>query len=304
MTAKRAQTQSSMAHSLHESLLQQQQLPSPQSSGAARSLRPTKSRNLTSEGTASSRASVMLSPGGSTEDEDVEHQQQHDIPSDDRDRMRVPSSASPSPMKGPRGVRSSVSPAKSDVRAGAMLALQESVASLLGKRSSPEDEEEGGGVLPAMESVGESESARGAGGKRKRAQRGKGGSRGKAAPVKRRSPVGVREDHGDVGISLSAFEPYGGSGALPQPGDVGVVAEQSLRVVFEDPAQLEERQRLMSLLKTNGNGAAGSKKDLGGVKREGGGSMEEIESGTLSGRSTRSASARVTRRSGRVSGAE
>ncbi|KAF6756825.1 hypothetical protein DFP72DRAFT_892416 [Ephemerocybe angulata] len=298
----RAQTESSMAHSLRESLGQQQQLPSPQSSGAARSLRPTKSRKLTSEGTASStsRASAMPSSGGSTEDEEDEHQQQHHIPSDDRDRMRVPSSASPSPMKGP-GMRSSVSPAKSDVRAGAMLALQESVASLLGKRTSPEDEEEGGGVLPAAESVGESESARGAGGKRKRAQRGKGGSRGKAAAVKRRSPVGVRED--DVGISLSAFELYGGSGALPQPGDVGGVEEQSLRVVFEDPAQLEERQRLMSLLKTNGNGAAGSKKDLGGVKAEGGGSMEEIESGTLSGRSTRSASARVTRRSGRVSGA-
>lgn len=85
-------------------------------------------------------------------------------------------------------------------------------------------------------------------------------------------------------MALSAFAPYGAANADDESQRLDDV---SARVVYEDPAQLQERQRLMSLLKTT------SKSSISDA-------AESIET-TLSVSSV-SASARVTRRSVRLSG--
>lgn len=91
------------------------------------------------------------------------------------DRDRVPSSKSPSPMKIPVKRMGSMSPVKMDP--GHARALQDSIASLLGKRGTPERDNSGGG---AVEGGGEASSPRGGDGdkgernaKRKKPQRAK-----------------------------------------------------------------------------------------------------------------------------------
>ena len=91
------------------------------------------------------------------------------------------------------------------------------------------------------------------------------------------------------GVSLSAFDPYGAGGAGGGDEESQRYEEQSLRVVYEDPAQLQERERLINLLgNTSSKGSIISQEE----------STLSGSSARLSGISTRSS----TRRSARVSG--
>lgn len=101
--------------------------------------RGNKLRKLTHTSTPSRKA-TSTAASTKTQSDDADY----------RDVLRIPSSESPSPMKIAHLQRnSSISPAKLDP--GAAKALHESIASLLGKRHSAEDDE-----LPAVESVEES----------------------------------------------------------------------------------------------------------------------------------------------------
>ncbi|KAF7331558.1 hypothetical protein MKEN_00035100 [Mycena kentingensis (nom. inval.)] len=151
----------------------------------------------------------------------------------------VPSSASPSPIK--RGV--SITPPK--IPEARTRALQESIVSLLGKHSRPETPEDGG------------ETVQGRPGKRNRAQR-KAQSRHPSDAVPQAPPPAPVK-----------FPLFGGPRSQsPGTGDdlyegmsVSLGAEeQSMRVVYEDPEQRQEKQRLaelvgMSLESETGHGA-------------------------------------------------
>ncbi|KAJ7236947.1 hypothetical protein C8J57DRAFT_1728118 [Mycena rebaudengoi] len=141
--------------------------------------------------------------------------------------MRIPSSSSPSPLR--RGV--SVSPAKiPDERTKA---LQESITSLLGKRGSAmlDDEQE------LQQPPGR---------KRGRAQRSKPQSRQPSIHPALADPAPDRALDGDVfggGRSLSPGYAEGLSLGADEHEH-----EQSLQVMYEDPGQRAELQRLTSLI--------------------------------------------------------
>ncbi|KAI0064954.1 hypothetical protein BV25DRAFT_1914101 [Artomyces pyxidatus] len=149
--------------------------------------------------------------GSETEDEGDEH-------------ARVPSSATPSPMKMPPVGPSKSTPVSSPVRpvvseAGAR-ALQESITNLLGKRTSMDDTEDVGRVR---------------GGKRARP----------------RSKPQSRQDSGAGESVVTVPEVYDASYAYSE--DIHLLrgtnnADESGMVMYEDPAQRAERRRLMSLL--------------------------------------------------------
>ncbi|KAJ7446893.1 hypothetical protein B0H11DRAFT_2083694 [Mycena galericulata] len=134
---------------------------------------------------------------------------------------RVPSSASPSPLR--RGV--SVSPGKiPDQRTKA---LQESIVSLLGKRPATPDDE-----VPA-----------GRAGKRGRPHRSKPQSRHASDALPVHAPPAEELSVFGVGRSLSPGPDDGTSYEGLSIGD-----EQSMRVMYEDPGQREELRRLASLI--------------------------------------------------------
>ncbi|KAJ3548746.1 hypothetical protein NMY22_g1144 [Coprinellus aureogranulatus] len=210
-----------------------------------RSLRGSKSRKLTQQSTPSRKGTQTATSSQAPS----EHNDDNNLA--DYREQRIPSSESPSPMKPPPLQRnSSISPAKLDP--GAAKALHESIASLLGKRHSPEDDE-----LPNVETVEENSPAtkKGAGtsgAKRaKRPLRAKTTTRSRAKGRKSPSPQRANA-RVDGAVSLSAFDPYGAAKADEESQRLDDV---SARVVFEDPAQKEERRRLMSLLKTNSRGS-------------------------------------------------
>lgn len=129
---------------------ERQQLSPQQDQPPRRSARPNKSRKLTNQSTPSRKDScATLSSQAQSAYGDNNNADYRDV--------RIPSSESPSPMKPPPLQRnSSISPAKLDP--GAAKALHESIASLLGKRHSPEDDE-----LPNVESVEETPATKGGG---------------------------------------------------------------------------------------------------------------------------------------------
>jgi hypothetical protein len=95
----------------------------------------------------------------------------------------------------------------------------------------------------------------------------------------------------DAVVSLSAFDPYGAAHPDEESHSQKRFKEDiSARVLYEDPAQLQERQRLMNLLKTNG-----SKSSIG----DGTDSIETAFTPVSSGKSV---GERATRRSVRLSG--
>ncbi|KJA25092.1 hypothetical protein HYPSUDRAFT_214141 [Hypholoma sublateritium FD-334 SS-4] len=161
------------------------------------------------------------------------------------DDVRVPSSTSPSPMKAPlqrSTSRSSLSPMKVDHEA--TKALQESITSLLGKRPSPEGDEAGAltGVGPAHRN-----------GKRARPQRSKPQSRqpsdaqlaARVAESSKSARMARKPDPGlPAGYNDGAINPFDSSYAddlSPQ--------EESMRVMYEDPGQRDEKKRIMNLLR-------------------------------------------------------
>ncbi|KAJ7123099.1 hypothetical protein C8R44DRAFT_919020 [Mycena epipterygia] len=154
---------------------------------------------------------------------------------------RVPSSASPSPLR--RGA--SVSPAKiPDERTKA---LQDSIASLLGKRAAPAVAED----APR---------------KRGRAQRSKPQSRqvSDVLPVYH-APEGDLSGFGG-GRTLSPGPDDGACEGLSLGAD-----EQSLRVMYEDPGQRAELERLALMIgePLEGSGAGGKKKPRRSARRSG-----------------------------------
>ncbi|RXW18764.1 hypothetical protein EST38_g7083 [Candolleomyces aberdarensis] len=288
----------SIAHTLNESMLleqEEQQKQQRSTQRGAEKRRPNKSRKLTDQSTPSRKSSTGLF-GHPEEDGEGNGNGDGDNPN-----IPIPSSKSPSPMKGPRRL-SSMSPTKMDP--GAAKALQESIASLLGKRQSPEDDEDNGvgDSLPRVESAAELSNEASSDGnkaeettksrspaKRKRPQRAKPVARAKAS--RRKSPPAPSAQV--EGVSLSAFDPYGAGGAAGGDEESQRHEEQSLRVVYEDPAQLQERERLINLLgKTSSKGSIVSQEESISTMTLSGSSAR------LSGVSTRSS----TRRSARVSG--
>ncbi|EAU85222.2 hypothetical protein CC1G_06238 [Coprinopsis cinerea okayama7 len=183
---------------------------------------------------------------------------------DDRDMMRIPSSKSPSPMKLPLRRHASKSPVKLDP--GQTKLLHESIQSLLGKRGPPDAAAEQGGDEDP-DSLQTVDSARNS--KRKKGQRAKPPARPKAqrsrttTTASRRSPPEPSPAPVD-GISLGAFN-YG----VEEESQRLDEQQQSVRVVYEDPAQLEERQRLMNMLKANSQveGSLPSSGSLGKTRR-------------------------------------
>ncbi|TEB31512.1 hypothetical protein FA13DRAFT_1663343, partial [Coprinellus micaceus] len=239
--------------------------------------RGNKLRKLTHTSTPSRKA-TSTAASTQTQSDDADY----------RDVLRIPSSESPSPMKIAHLQRnSSISPAKLDP--GAAKALHESIASLLGKRHSAEDDE-----LPAVESVEESAAGKSGGNggsaikRPKRPLRAKASTRARAKARKSSSPppAGVPVD---AVVSLSAFDPYGAAHPDEESHSQKRFKEDiSARVLYEDPAQLQERQRLMNLLKTNG-----SKSSIG----DGTDSIETAFTPVSSGKSV---GGRATRRSVRL----
>ncbi|KAJ3511371.1 hypothetical protein NLJ89_g4136 [Agrocybe chaxingu] len=172
------------------------------------------------------------------------------------DPGRIPSSKSPSPMKAPAPLRHSgssrlsLSPVKIDHEA--TKALQESITSLLGKRPSPDGDE-----LPGP-ATGK--------GKRARPQRAKAQSR-QASSAKIGEPaappvaaprlrttrsrttaaVAAAAYHADTALNPFASYPDESIGI---PGAETQSQQESMRVMYEDPGMMDEKKRLMSLLKS------------------------------------------------------
>ncbi|TFK73235.1 hypothetical protein BDN72DRAFT_956649 [Pluteus cervinus] len=237
-----------------------------------------------------------------------EHQQQLSqplpqgaVPSSQDDEKRIPSSRTPSPMKTPQAVlrrRTSMSPTKLVVDPDAAKALKESITSLLGKRPSEED-------APGAQTMG------GRPGKRVRPQRSK-------AQLKETSnnqvlsistipapdfgeTIQMFESIEDVNTSLSGEGDEEGLGVgARHPGD------DSMRVSYEDPAQMDERKRLMNLLKSQAEIDVDAEepekkkvKTKGGGGKSRSGSARTASSASASGGSAPGAS---LRRSTRVAG--
>ncbi|KAF8151040.1 hypothetical protein B0H34DRAFT_160966 [Crassisporium funariophilum] len=178
---------------------------------------------------------------------------------------RIPSSKSPSPMKSLRRVgstsstRQSLSPVKIDCEKAK--ALQESITSLLGKRPSPD--EEAGGI--AVEGAGGA-GVNGRNGKRARPTRSKPQTRQssdakiaqqrspppKPAPKPRKSTTSKRS-RPLADALMNPFDSYShenehdDDNELLESGAKG--QDESVRVMYEDPGQRDEKKRLMSLLK-------------------------------------------------------
>jgi len=172
----------------------------------------------------------------------------------DLQQRRVPSSTSPSPMKPPSlqkcgSSRQSLSPVK--INPEATKALQESITSLLGKRPSPDVEE-----LTTAGTAGRVKGPRP--GKRVRPQRSKvrRGSelqKGEPPKVRRSSPAATATALCIDGPAVYA-DPLNPFGSYAD--EVGVVdgappesQQESIRVVYEDPGQRDEKMRLMNILK-------------------------------------------------------
>ncbi|TFK21460.1 hypothetical protein FA15DRAFT_672523 [Coprinopsis marcescibilis] len=166
---------------------------------------------------------------------------------------RIPSSKSPSPMKMPISRRvSSMSPAKFDPGH-----LKDSIESLLGKRSSPDEEPVEAGNENAESAQVEDPTNGARNTKRKRPQRGKATARIRAQRTRSTTTTMTRSGKSSSpapalapvleGVSLSAFNAYG---AMDDESQALDELQQSARVVYEDPAQVQERDRLMNMLKT------------------------------------------------------
>ncbi|KAF9525812.1 hypothetical protein CPB83DRAFT_858926 [Crepidotus variabilis] len=251
------------------------------------------------------------------------------------DQERVPSSRTPSPMKTPSSSlrktastssRLSVSPVKFDKQVAK--ALQESIKSLLGKRSSPESDELGGvesesEELPPQPVLVEVAPRGGRAGKKLRPQRSRPQVRQASeasvpvpvpAPpsaVKKRSKAGsqkhgpspnrprtraARKSAAAASGNPDAFiaNPFGSYGDESQNGADKLESQQeSIRVMYEDGSQRDEQKRLISLLKTNSGNA---------VLAAGAGVSVAVESETLTLGASTSSALRQTRRSARVAG--
>ncbi|KAF8193425.1 hypothetical protein BJ912DRAFT_241190 [Pholiota molesta] len=186
---------------------------------------------------------------------------------------RVPSSKSPSPMKAPPGLvrtssRASLSPVKIDPQA--TKALQESITTLLGKRPAPEGGESGSGG--AAEGTGAVGQGAGRGGKRARPQRKpqsrqpshnkigeqSGGSSNSNNTTQKTNPnAGLPQAFKEAAFASSTYDDLSISGGSSSTRS----QEESMRVMYEDPGQRDEKRRLMSLLKSQSGGEeeAGSK---------------------------------------------
>ncbi|KAF8813526.1 hypothetical protein BYT27DRAFT_7131662 [Phlegmacium glaucopus] len=189
-------------------------------------------------------------------------------------RIRVPSSKSPSPMKslqnihanGSSSSRLSLSPVKIDHEA--TKALQESITSLLGKRPSPEGDDLAGGA------AGGADIPRN--GKRARPHRSKPQTRqgsdvnvigGPAAvpgvTTRSRAPPAIILRPGAV--TGDPFESYN---AVDEFEHESVKSqEESMRVMYEDPGQRDEKKRLISLLKNQGGVEEDSLGSSGGFEK-------------------------------------
>ncbi|KAG5641864.1 hypothetical protein DXG03_004088 [Asterophora parasitica] len=149
----------------------------------------------------------------------------------ERKQARIPSSRSPSPLKVPRHAQTRI-PTESPTRIPMDVAkeLEDNITTLLGKRQQPGEEQPSNNARP---------------GKRQRPQR----------PTKVQSRQSSDAQLSDIPAipmpayddSLNPFEPL----------DELSVAENSIRVTYEDPKQKEETKRLMNLLNV------GSKVDAG-----------------------------------------
>ncbi|CAA7267493.1 unnamed protein product [Cyclocybe aegerita] len=191
------------------------------------------------------------------------------------DPGRIPSSKSPSPMKAPASLRHSgssrlsLSPVKIDHEA--TKALQESITSLLGKRPSPDGDE-----LPGP-AAGK--------GKRARPQRAKAQSRQASsakigespappAPVPRLRTTRSRTTaaaaaayHVVADAALNPFASYPEE-SVAIPGAETQSQQESMRVMYEDPGMMDEKKRLMSLLKSQtGEETAGTTLSSNGSRR-------------------------------------
>jgi hypothetical protein len=145
----------SIAHTLNESMILQQE--EQQQQRATQGRRPNKSRKITAQSTPSRKRTTSLSGHPEAEEGGDGNEDGGDKPINSSPQIPIPSSKSPSPMKGPKRL-SSMSPTKMDP--GAAKALHESIASLLGKRQTPEDDEDNGAgdSLPHVESAAAVES--------------------------------------------------------------------------------------------------------------------------------------------------
>ncbi|KAF9483199.1 hypothetical protein BDN70DRAFT_874071 [Pholiota conissans] len=171
--------------------------------------------------------------------------------------MRIPSSKSPSPMRAPALARSSsrasLSPVKIDIDYGAAKALQDNITSLLGKRPAPDSADGGVGVAGA----GVAGQAAGRNGKRARPQRAKTQSRQPShnkigGQSEESSTLSTRNAKSNDNAGLpEAFNNAAAFASNSYADDLslGGAGEESMRVMYEDPGQRDEKRRLMSLLK-------------------------------------------------------
>lgn len=188
---------------------------------------------------------------------------------------RVPSSATPSPLKIPvtsarsaehEGVTSSASPATTLGSESASV-LKDAIASLLGKRSSSDDHETDGASVGA---AGQHHGPPARASKRsKPPPRTK--SRQDARAFSRTTSIETLSRAGSGLAGLDAgypfeFSPIGGDASSVSEGltreasgiggvgadAVGAGEEESMRVTYEDPSQRAEQRRLMSLIAGEG----------------------------------------------------
>lgn len=217
----------------------------------------------------------------------------------DNARGRIPSSTSPSPMRAPSlqksgSSRSSVSPVKIDHEA--TKALQESIASLLGKRPSPDGDEAGVDTG--------TRGRHGRAGKRARPQRLKvcmflllflgwvltfftplqpqtrNISNSQNAGPSKLNPTRPQTRASKAAMALPMniatdidlpLNPFGSEfpEELNLPDD-GESQQESVRVTYEDPGQRDEKRRLMNLLKekasSSGQGESETLSMSGGIR--------------------------------------
>ena len=87
---------------------------------------------------------------------------------------------------------------------------------------------------------------------------------------------------------MSTFDPYGaatsGSSGPQQSQGAGLEDQQSVRVVYEDPAQREERERLMNMLKATTGGGKDNEVEVVESRT---GSGAKAPGGSVSSRTTR-----------------
>ncbi|KLO18561.1 hypothetical protein SCHPADRAFT_844830 [Schizopora paradoxa] len=153
----------------------------------------------------------------------------------DDDEMKIPSSNTPSPIKLPVTSSSFSSPTKQSTNA-----LKSAITSLLGKRHHSEEQESG-----SITNDGASGS--------------KSGKRAKPLPRSKSKPTSSSKlrtmssaDSLEKQPTAIDYPLFAGADDLRAPViDQSALADDSLRVTYEDPAMMDEKRRLMRLL-TNG----------------------------------------------------